>query len=110
MGTDRNSIEQAREANFTKLKTYLKENGTRLSRKEFAAVLFAINGMTIYNSRKKDAIGKASDKYGIPKSFIKKFIDSMGIKSKRARQAQKEFAIFHKIGIYKHRKKVEDET
>lgn len=110
MTTGRKIIEQAREANFIELKQFLKRKESGLSRKEFAAVLYAINGMTVYDIRKKDAIRLASEKYGVPQKLIKALIGEMGIKSSRARKAQKEFGYYNAVGLSRHRKKTEDHT
>ncbi|WP_280771393.1 hypothetical protein [Salipaludibacillus daqingensis] len=108
MSLDRNIIDQAREANFLELKTFLKNNHLHLPRREFSAVLYAINGMTIYDLRKQDAIKRSSAKYQVTQVSIKKILDKMGIKSNRARKAQKEFALYHHIGLHKHRQKMDD--
>lgn len=72
-------------------------------------VVQAMNGMTIYDIRKPDTIKKAAEKYGVTQISIKNVLNKMGVKSNRARKAQKEFGYYHNRGLYQHKKKIEEE-
>jgi len=83
--------EQVREANFVQLTKYLKDNKLSISKDEFKAVLFAMNGMTVYDMTKMNAINKASEKFSVTKKFVKDMIAKLNIVSDRYLKNKKEF-------------------
>lgn len=88
--------EQVRESNFVQLKKYLSDNGISIGIQEFRAILFTMNGMSLYFQTKSGAIKKASDQFNIPQKMIRNHIDEMGIVSERFSKNKKQFS--NKIG------------
>ncbi|MEX3914402.1 hypothetical protein AB4672_21755 [Bacillus paralicheniformis] len=83
--------DQVKESNFVQLKSYLDDSGVFLGSALFRAILFAMNGMTIYNQTKAQAIKKASTYHNVTQKSIKEHIDAMGIVSQRAMDAAKQY-------------------
>lgn len=99
------------EDNIQLLNDYLRKNNLSLNKKECRAILFAINGMTIYYQTKPQAIDKASQTFHVTKKFIKKHLDELGIVSQRAIQAKKDFGRAQGVamGLLKRKMAEEDE-
>ena len=76
--------EQVKDANFAQLTQYLRKNRVVVEKKVFRAILFAVNGMTIYMQTKSEAIRMASKYCNVTQKSIKEHIDRMGIVSERA--------------------------
>ncbi|HDR7623658.1 TPA: hypothetical protein QCX73_003315 [Bacillus mycoides] len=76
--------EQVKDANFVQLNQYLRKNGVVVEKEEFRAILFAMNGMTIYMQTKSEAIRQASKYCNVTQKSIKEHIDKMGVVSERA--------------------------
>ncbi|WP_242300040.1 hypothetical protein [Bacillus cereus group sp. BfR-BA-01448] len=83
--------EQVKDANFVQLTQYLRKNGVVVEKQVFRAILFAVNGMTIYMQTKSGAIRTASKYCNVTQKSIKEHIDRMGIVSERALKIKSNF-------------------
>ena len=70
--------------NYRRLVSHLRSEDLHIGRNHFKAVLHAMNGRTLYNRTKLEAIRAASRKYGVTQVSVKKIIDEMHFQSKRA--------------------------
>ncbi|PGN45101.1 hypothetical protein [Bacillus thuringiensis] len=84
--------EQVKDANFVQVTQYLKKNGVIVEKQVLRAILFAVNGMTIYMQTKSSAIRTASKYFNVTQKSIKEHIDRMGIVSERALKTKSNFA------------------
>ncbi|CAG9615137.1 hypothetical protein BACCIP111899_04373 [Bacillus rhizoplanae] len=62
-----------------------------MEKEEFRAILFAVNGMTIYMQTKLEAIRKASKYCNVTQKSIKEHIDKMGVVSERALKTKSSY-------------------
>ncbi len=69
--------------NYRRLVSHLRSEDLHIGRNHFKAVLHAMNGMTLYNQTKQEAIKASSQKYGVTQVSVKKMIDQMHFQSKR---------------------------
>lgn len=87
----RNMDKKVKDRNYAQLIKYLRENEIVTKKNEFRAILFAMNGMTIYFETKAQAIKRSSDNFEVTQKFIKEHLDEMGIQSERLMENKKQF-------------------
>ena len=91
MERDKIKDQQMRDANYEQLILFLNEREERAGSQLFKAVLYAMDGMTIFYQTKGQAIKRASSKFNLTQKSIKSYIDEMGIVSQRAVESQGGF-------------------
>ncbi|MGN1400523.1 MAG: hypothetical protein ACI4XL_03395 [Bacillus sp. (in: firmicutes)] len=76
--------------NYARLIEYAREKEIHLGKNDFKAVLYAMNGMSIYNRTKQEAVRKAAIKYGVTQASVREHIKGMNFHGEREWRNRRE--------------------